>query len=232
MRWTDIALYPVFLWQYVARKGLGVARWPRAFLPRTRTSHPVSKALRPLAQARRFKTIVGIHLGVAMVAVNLMGDVGGQVQLEPVETAVLSPETVQVLTETRFRFPLDESDGYSQGFHRFHPGVDIRAPVGTAIYPLAAGEVIEVELSRWAYGHKVAVKHKTRPQSEGELTTLYAHLDKVDVKVSDQVSKDTVLGEVGMTGWTTGPHLHLEVRTDNGYINPKQILPSPVISNQ
>jgi murein DD-endopeptidase MepM/ murein hydrolase activator NlpD len=211
---TQLVSYGQFLWQYTVDKSVFLAT-------------ELSQILRPLAESNRFKTIVGVNLASAILIVKLMGDVGGPVQFEPIETALLNPESTQVLTETRFRFPLEENQGYSQGFHRFHPGVDIRASRGTTIYPVADGEVVETKFDRWGLGHKVVIKHQNEL-----LTTLYAHLDEVNVKVGDKLTKNTPIGNVGMTGWTTGPHLHFETETTNGFINPKQVLPNPIFPEE
>ena len=191
----------------------------RGRLPRARPSQPFSRFLRPLFEKRLLRPIFGLNLAVAIVIVNGLGIIGGPLSLTVPEVAVLTPETVNILTETTFRMPLAETRGYSQGFYRFHPGVDIRAPRKTPVFPAAAGAVTEVEIGRFGYGHKVVISH------QNQIQTLYAHLDDVNVKVGDQVIKDTVIGQVGMTGWTTGPHLHFETRTKKGLINPKQILP-------
>jgi len=206
----------------IIRRLLKVRSGSRRRLPRARPSQTFSRFLRPLLEKRRLKSIFGLNLALAIVVVNGLGNIGGPIPLEPPETAVLTPDTVNVLTETTFRLPLAESDGYSQGFHRFHPGVDIRSPRGTNVYPAAAGTVTEVEIGRFSYGHKVVINHSN------QIDTLYAHLDDVNVKVGDQVTKDTIIGKVGMTGWTTGPHLHFEAHTKEGLINPKQILPESI----
>lgn len=194
--------------------------WNKVRKPgRPRAGHVLSRLVRPLVEKRRFRLILGANLVASILFVRALGPIGGAASFEPVEVAVLSPETLAVLTETTFRVPLAATLGYSQGFNRFHPGVDIRSPLGTEIYPAADGLVVEVEIGRVGYGHKVVVAHR-----DG-LTTLYAHLNKVPVVVGDSVTKDTVLGTVGLTGWTTGPHLHFEVHGPEGLINPKQILP-------
>ncbi len=182
-------------------------------------SHFLSKKFRSIFENRRIRLVVGGNLALAIIMVNLMGPVGGRVPAETVEIATLTPNTIKVITETTFRSPLSENNGYSQGFHGKHPGVDIKAKRGTNILAAAAGRVIEVERQRFGYGNKVVLEHN------GQLQTLYAHLDTVNVKAGESVTKETVLGTVGMTGWTTGPHLHFEVKKDSGYINPKQILP-------
>jgi len=182
-------------------------------------NHSLSKKLRPVFESRKIRLVVGGNLALSIIMVNLIGPVGGQVPAETVEIATLTPNTIKVITETTFRSPLAENSGYSQGFHGKHPGVDIKAKRGTNILAAAAGLVVEVDRQRFGYGNKVIVEHN------GQLQTLYAHLDSVNVKVGESVTKETVLGTVGMNGWTTGPHLHFEVKRGAGYINPKQILP-------
>lgn len=162
---------------------------------------------------------MGTNLAAAIVIVRSLGPIGGNISTEPVEIAVLSQDDVKVITEKTFRFPIDETRGYSQGFRQFHPGVDIRVALGSDIHSVATGTVTEVEMSKVGYGHQVVVQH------DGGMWTLYAHMDEVFVKVGDQVTKQSVLGTVGLTGWTTGPHLHFEAHTKNGAVNPKQILP-------
>jgi murein DD-endopeptidase MepM/ murein hydrolase activator NlpD len=183
-------------------------------------SHFLSKTLRPIFESRKIKLIVGGNLALSIILVNLMGPIGGQVPAETVEIATLTANTIKVITETTFRIPLAENNGYSQGFGGHHPGVDIKSKRGTKIVAAAAGRVVEIEHQKFGYGNKVILEHN------GQLQTLYAHLDTINVNVGDQVTKETVLGTVGLTGWTTGPHLHFEVRKDSAYLNPKQILPA------
>ena len=199
-------------------------RWLQHFIINSRFSHPLSRLLRPFAEAKHFRLLIGANLALSVLLINQIGPVGGAGPIaspsgEPIEIAVLTNQDIQVITETTFRFPADETQGYSQGFSAFHPGVDIRARRGASIYPIANGKVVEVEYGRWAYGHKVVIEH------EHGLTSLYAHQDQIKVQVGDQVTKDTIIGYIGMTGWTTGPHLHLEVKNSQGYLNPKQLLP-------
>ncbi len=95
----------------------------------------------------------------------------------------------------------------TQGLHGYN-AVDLAAGVGTAIRAAAAGEVIVAKSSGWngGYGSYIVVKHANGVQ------TLYAHLSRVDVTVGSTVSSAQVMGAIGMTGKTTGPHLHFEIR--------------------
>ncbi|HLP44234.1 MAG TPA: peptidoglycan DD-metalloendopeptidase family protein [Candidatus Nanoarchaeia archaeon] len=96
----------------------------------------------------------------------------------------------------------------SQGIHGYN-GVDLAAPVGTNIVASAAGKVI-VSRSNGAYnggyGNYVVVSHPNGTQ------TLYAHMKDVSVTVGDEVKQGELLGHIGMTGRTTGPHVHFEIR--------------------
>jgi murein DD-endopeptidase MepM/ murein hydrolase activator NlpD len=87
---------------------------------------------------------------------------------------------------------------------RAHEALDIRAPVGTPVYAVADGIVVLAE-PRSNYGLVVFVNHANGMQSR------YAHLRSASVSVGQRVQQSQKIGEVGMTGRTTGPHLHLEL---------------------
>lgn len=94
----------------------------------------------------------------------------------------------------------------TQGIHGYN-GVDIGAPIGTQIVAAAAGEVIIARSSGWngGYGEYIVIKHDNGTQ------TLYAHLSGLEV-YGGRVVQGQVIGYVGSTGRSTGPHLHFEVR--------------------
>ena len=95
----------------------------------------------------------------------------------------------------------------TQGLHGYN-AVDLAASVGTPVTASAAGTVIVSRVGGWngGYGTYVVISHDNGTQ------TLYAHMSKDDVAEGDQVAQGDVIGAVGMTGETTGPHLHFEVR--------------------
>jgi murein DD-endopeptidase MepM/ murein hydrolase activator NlpD len=104
----------------------------------------------------------------------------------------------------------------------YHPGLDIGAPLGSQIVTAGGGVVVEAETSGYnsGYGSYVKVDHG------GGVHTLYAHLARVSLAVGDQVAAGDAVGTVGMTGFTTGPHLHLEVRVDGEIRDPLKWLKS------
>lgn len=91
----------------------------------------------------------------------------------------------------------------------FHEGVDISARVGTPIYSTAQGHVVKIMYSKYGYGNRVIIKHAYG------FETLYAHLGVIKVKKGQWVNKNQLIGTVGNTGLSTGPHLHYEVRKNN-----------------
>ena len=98
---------------------------------------------------------------------------------------------------------------------RLHVGVDIPKPYGTPVFPARSGKVVEAGWHE-GYGLLVIIRHP-----DG-YTTRYGHLSKITVKVGQRVQRDrTMIGKVGSTGYSTGPHLHFEVRKPNGQpMNP------------
>lgn len=170
-------------------------------------------------EAKKLPAVLGANLAAAVVVVGtLTGPAGAEAIYPEVEVATISSETAVVVTDDRFQAPLVQVE-VSQGFQRFHQGVDLRAPMGTPVYPVSKGRVVSVVNGRFGYGKWVQIEH------EANLASLYAHLGKIDVKEGQEVGKDTVVGEVGLTGWTTGPHLHLELYENGRAINPRQVLP-------
>ena len=96
---------------------------------------------------------------------------------------------------------------------KLHSGIDIPADQGAVILAAADGTVTEVGFDR-ERGNYLVLDHG------GGLTTLYAHCRNVDVKEGDMVKAGEMVGAVGSTGMSTGPHLHFEVRQDGEAQNP------------
>ena len=99
-----------------------------------------------------------------------------------------------------------------------HLGLDIVASVGSPVKAAAAG-IVKVAQREGDYGNLVVIDHGNG------LTTRYGHLRGFAVRLGQTVTKTQVIGWVGMTGRTTGPHLHYEVRLNDRAINPRRYLP-------
>jgi murein DD-endopeptidase MepM/ murein hydrolase activator NlpD len=102
----------------------------------------------------------------------------------------------------------------------FHPGLDISADKGDPVYSTADGRVTHAA-SAGNYGHLVIVDHGYG------LETRYGHLSTFKVTIDQRVKRGDLLGLVGSTGRTTGPHLHYEVRANGRILNPLQLLLNP-----
>ena len=95
-----------------------------------------------------------------------------------------------------------------------HWGIDLKAPVGTPVLATADGTVITVENQPDGYGKLVVIEHDNNYQ------TRYAQLSEYKVSVGSKVTKGNVIGLVGSSGRSTGPHLHYEVILDGKRIDP------------
>jgi len=170
--------------------------------------------------------------------------------LGQIEQAVFAQENVQLTAELIAKDPVLTATGHllwpiphatiSQGFGptpyvfeaayagfpHFHTGIDLAMPLGTPVFAAADGVVV---LARpmtdtggmlVGYGNYVIIQHDTG------LKTLYGHLLTIGVKEGDVVHRGQLIGLVGSTGNSTGPHTHFEVRIESSPVDPMQLLPA------
>lgn len=161
-------------------------------------------------------------------------------QIEEMER--LSEQTAQMIRELEkqlekelarqgrllLRYPLDKeyriTSPYGYRYHpisrsyKLHTGVDIGAWYNTPIYAAESGLVIQ---AGWygGYGNAVIILHGN------SISTLYGHMAKVTVSAKQRVSKGQLIGYVGSTGYSTGPHLHFEVRRNGEPVDPGEYIP-------
>jgi murein DD-endopeptidase MepM/ murein hydrolase activator NlpD len=105
-----------------------------------------------------------------------------------------------------------------KGTKSTHPGFDLAANVGTPVSAAAAGTIVHAGPAG-TYGNLVTIRH------DAGYETRYAHLSQVSVKVGDRVEAGANVGAVGTTGYSTGPHLHFEVRHEGTTVDPAPLLP-------
>ena len=105
---------------------------------------------------------------------------------------------------------------------RAHRGVDYAAPIGTKVRTIGDGIIDFIGYQR-GYGNVVIVQH------DSERKTLYAHLNRFAPKLAagDKVERGQKIGEVGKTGWATGPHLHFEFLLNGEQVDPQLVIPPP-----
>ena len=181
-------------------------------------SHPISKFFRKTFEHKRARKAISAALTLLVMGFGQMSNLLAD-ETQATEVALISQPVDQPLTTlTTLEKPLDGR--LAQGFHGWHRGIDLLAPVGTPIEPIADGVVTEVSLGRLGWGNTVVVDHGNG------LASRYAHMNEVRVIENDRVTKDQALGTVGMTGWTTGPHLHLEIYQNGRAVDPASVLPA------
>ncbi|MGK7902029.1 MAG: M23 family metallopeptidase [Hormoscilla sp.] len=190
---------------------------------------------------------------ITCLAIMMTGGVTAQIQplLDPVPAAGIGSSPGDGVTTGSVRlpgsklklgvkngglgYPLPEyypiSSGFGERFHpiektrKFHYGIDIAAPHGTPV--LAAGHGLIV-YSGWdrGYGYSVLLQHEYPTWQ-----TFYAHLSKIYVNSGDWVEQGDTIGDVGSTGYSTGPHLHYEILVPNGRnwkaVDPEKRLGTP-----
>jgi murein DD-endopeptidase MepM/ murein hydrolase activator NlpD len=130
-----------------------------------------------------------------------------------------SPSTTPIPTPPPTNFQLPHTGYITTPFSSYHPGIDICIGLGMPIKPIANGVVTEAGYNIWGLGLMVEVDH-----GNGYKST-YSHMGKIFVTKGKEVRIDDLLGEVGMTGHTTGPHTHLELSYAGRKIDPRPLLP-------
>jgi murein DD-endopeptidase MepM/ murein hydrolase activator NlpD len=112
------------------------------------------------------------------------------------------------------------ASGYGYRLHpiykiiKFHQGMDYTAPIGTPVYATGDGTVAQLVRSRRGAGNRIVINHGYG------FKTVYAHLNDIDVRQGRQVSRGDVIGTVGNSGLSAGPHLHYEVLFNGEAVNP------------
>ena len=133
-----------------------------------------------------------------------------------------------------FRFPLPFgrlTSGYGMrdnpftGDSEFHKGIDLAAPLGTEVFAARDGTVSLIGVDP-VMGNMVILTHEAGYQ------TIYGHLAEIHVQLNDAVRSGMIIGAVGTTGYSTGPHLHFEIRRGGSSRDPSALLPLPKETKQ
>jgi murein DD-endopeptidase MepM/ murein hydrolase activator NlpD len=181
----------------------------------------VGKVARHVSEHRSARKVLAANMAAFVIVGTFLP--GSQIQAQNIDSQIQTDDTIiqtqnTLKTEKSIQYPL-EKVRTNQTFGLFHPGIDLGAEVGDIIKPIKKGEVVEAGYSTDGYGNTVLIDH-----GQG-LTSRYAHLSKIETKVGDLVTTEIEIGKVGITGRTTGPHLHLEIRQNGMPLNPLYVLP-------
>ena len=101
-----------------------------------------------------------------------------------------------------------------RGFTSYHSGIDLAKPTGSPVVAAGTGTVIFAGWSDWGYGNSIVIAHTSNEM------TLYGHLSAIGVRCGQVVTRGQMIGRVGSTGNSTGPHLHFEIRLGQVPVNP------------
>lgn len=164
--------------------------------------------------------IVISNTGIAIVADQLVG-----INLKSHKIEIHDPASGKVITTlgVSTMWPVKgvvtlEFGEVDLPYQPLHSGIDIAGKTGDPVTPFLKGKVIYVDEISWGYGKHIIIDHGNN------LTSLYGHLSKINVKKDDEVKPGDVIGLEGSTGWSTGPHVHFEVRVFGIPVNPRVFL--------
>lgn len=146
---------------------------------------------------------------------------GVQPQAAPVYIARRGPTTTspRAVSGAGFSWPVQGT--MNQYYSWYHRAVDLGAPLGTPVVAAQSGTVSEAIAGGWNYGYGTHVIIS----GDNGYQTLYAHMSSLNVSSGQKVTAgSTVVGWVGLTGRTTGPHLHFEVRSGGNFYDPLSFL--------
>jgi murein DD-endopeptidase MepM/ murein hydrolase activator NlpD len=130
---------------------------------------------------------------------------------------IRASRAARVVYPTRGRITARFGDRGRRWDNGWHTGVDFRVPVGTPVASIQQGHVV---FANWSgpYGRKIVIRHING------VTSVYAHLSTINVRVGQKVESGERIGRSGRSGNTTGPHLHLEVHKYDQPVNPLKYL--------
>ncbi|NMF65726.1 M23 family peptidase (plasmid) [Brasilonema octagenarum UFV-E1] len=171
-------------------------------------------------------------LVAAMVIPQVSGWVESQQLVKSLQSALQhqtqSSDDNKTFSSGRFVFPTATGTPVTSEFgwrthpitgeRKFHSGIDFGASMGTPIYAADSGQVVSAGDKRNGYGNAVIIQH------QGNISTLYGHANELYVQEGQQVIRGQMIATVGSTGFSTGPHLHFEVRSYGVAQNPRPYL--------
>lgn len=169
-----------------------------------------------------FAVFLLTHAGI-----NIISDKLASVNVQTKEIQIHSPVNGEVISEIapQVIWPakgvITLEFGQSSSYQVLHTGIDIANPQGVIGDPVVAfmdGTVIYAGEIFWGYGKHIIIDHGNN------ITSVYAHLDKIFVHKGQKVELGQIIGHMGTTGWSTGPHLHFEIRVFGIPVNPRKFL--------
>ena len=202
----------------INRGVLPVVQTHLSYIRNIRRGSRISRLFRHIFERNIIKSILGTNVALFVLASSFL-PVGASniLDYDHAEEQIISQQIIELKTEKSIQIPTEKLI-LNQGYSWYHRAVDIEGVTGDLIKPIMPGVVSEVQYSNFGYGNAVIIKHGD------DLSSLYAHMSKVFVKPDEPVTLNSVIGEVGSTGHSTGDHLHLEVRSGDTQVNPLTVI--------
>ena len=129
---------------------------------------------------------------------------------------------IQKSAPLNFQWPLKQYK-LTQKFNSFkrppHLGIDLKANLGTAVLSSQSGRVVYAGRQFSGYGKVIIIEH------DSHWTSLYSHLSQIKVKLGQKIKQGQIIGAVGSTGRSSGPHLHFEIMYKKRNVNPLNYMP-------
>jgi len=176
----------------------------------------LGKIGRHLAAHKNIRKVFAANFAVlATFASFIPGGTSAVVPAESDEVVIQTQNTL--ITQKAVQYPT-ETVKINQGYSFFHPATDLGGPIGTPVKQIKEGKVVFAGRRTDGYGNLIVLDH-----GKG-LESFYAHLSKIEVEENQVVNTNMEIGQIGTTGYATGPHLHLEIHQNSLPLNPISIL--------
>lgn len=183
-----------------------------------RSGSLVGKFVRYVSEHKSARKFFAANFAIVAITTSLIPQTENVLAQTDINNQSVIQPGISLVTEKGIQTPV-EKKRITQGYSFFHPGIDMDGVTGDPIKSIKPGKVESVSYSKYAYGNSIIVNHGNG------LTSLYAHLSKIEVSAGQEVTMNTEIGKMGATGRAFGDHLHLEVYDHGKQINPLTVLP-------
>lgn len=161
---------------------------------------------------------------LTQAGLNIVSDALTSLNPQTAQVDIRNPSTGEVIdhVEQTAVWPINGvvtlEYGQMSPYQLFHTGIDIAGPTTDPVVAFMKGKVIYAGENSWGFGRHVEIDHNHH------VTSIYAHLDTINVIVGQDVEPGKIIGTRGNTGWSTGPHTHFQINVFGIPINPRVFL--------
>ncbi len=176
----------------------------------------LGRFVRYIADHKSARKVFAANLAVTAAVISFIPGSTSAANIPATDETIIQAQNTLV-TQKGIQYPIDVIK-INQGYSFFHPALDLGAPTGTPVKPVKEGKVVFSGNRKDGYGNLIILDH-----GKG-LESYYAHLSKIEAKLDQEVNTKMEIGQVGTTGYATGPHLHLEILQNGIHLNPLSVL--------